>query len=78
MFGNYYAVHKPATGQLALIIISGLIILPAFAYLVMVVYDTPVRNYLNRKRIGKDDSYSVIDDRAATNASNVIAAANDK
>ncbi|MDO3629112.1 acyltransferase [Mucilaginibacter sp. BT774] len=50
MFGNYYANHKPGTGQLTLIIISGLIILPAFAYLVMVLYDQPVRNYLSRKR----------------------------
>jgi peptidoglycan/LPS O-acetylase OafA/YrhL len=50
MFGNYYATHKPGTGQLTLIITVGLIILSAFAYLVMVFYDTPVRNYLNRKR----------------------------
>jgi len=50
MFGNYLASHKPGTGQLTLIIITGLIVLPAFAYLVMVLYDQPVRNYLNRKR----------------------------
>ena len=50
MFGNYYATHKPGTGQLTLIIIVGLIVLHAFAYLVMVLYDTPIRNYLNRKR----------------------------
>jgi peptidoglycan/LPS O-acetylase OafA/YrhL len=50
MFGNYLATHKPGGGQLTFIIIAGLIILPAFAYLVMVLYDTPVRNYLNRKR----------------------------
>jgi len=50
MFGNYLATHKPGAGQLTFIIIAGLIILSAFAYLVMVFYDTPVRNYLNRKR----------------------------
>ena len=50
MFGNYYASHKPGTGQLTLIIIVGLIVLSAFAYLVMVVYDTPIRKYLSAKR----------------------------
>jgi len=50
MFGNYLALHKPGTAQVTFIIIAGLIILPAFAYLVMEFYDTPVRNYLNRKR----------------------------
>ena len=50
MFGNYLAAHKPETAQLTFSIIAGLILLPAFAYLVMIWYDTPVRNYLNRKR----------------------------
>jgi peptidoglycan/LPS O-acetylase OafA/YrhL len=50
MFGNYYTSHKPATGQLVLIIITSLILLVGFAYLVMVVYDIPVRKYLNNKR----------------------------
>lgn len=50
MFGNYYAAHKPGTGLLAFIIIAGLIVLSAFAYLVMIFYDAPVRYYLNRKR----------------------------
>jgi len=50
MFGNYYGSHKPGTGQLALIIIVSLILLVAFAYLVMVVYDIPVRRYLSKKR----------------------------
>lgn len=53
MFGNYYATHKPGTAELALIIIIGLIILSAFAYVVMVLYDTPLRKYLNRKRLQK-------------------------
>lgn len=50
MFGNYYTSHKPAAGQLAIIIITSLILLVGIAYLVMVVYDIPVRKYLNNKR----------------------------
>lgn len=50
MFGNYYASHKPGTMQLAFIIIAGLILLVAAAYLVMVMYDIPVRKYLSDKR----------------------------
>ena len=50
MFANYCAISKPKTGPLTLIIIAGLIVLSTFAYLVMVLYDQPVRNYLNRKR----------------------------
>jgi len=50
MFGNYYGSHKPGTMQLALIITAALILLVAAAYLIMVVYDIPVRKYLNNKR----------------------------
>jgi peptidoglycan/LPS O-acetylase OafA/YrhL len=50
MFGNYYTSHKPGTSQLALIIIVSLILLVGVAYLVMVIYDIPVRKYLNNKR----------------------------
>jgi peptidoglycan/LPS O-acetylase OafA/YrhL len=50
MFGNYYAAHKPGTGQLAVIIITGMVLLVGFAYLVMVFYDIPVRKYLSAKR----------------------------
>ncbi len=50
MFGSYYTSHKPATAQLAIIIITALILLVGFAYLVMVVYDIPVRKYLSNKR----------------------------
>lgn len=49
MFGNYYNSHHPSTGQLALIVISGLILLTSFAWLVMTFYDVPVRKYLNRR-----------------------------
>ncbi|SHM80663.1 acyltransferase family protein [Mucilaginibacter sp. OK098] len=52
MFGNYYASHKPGTAQLAFIIITGMILLVSVAYLVMVIYDIPVRKYLSDKRKG--------------------------
>jgi peptidoglycan/LPS O-acetylase OafA/YrhL len=50
MFGNYYLSHKPGTGQLALIVIIGAIILVGISYLVMVIYDMPVRRYLSERR----------------------------
>ncbi|KAA8483128.1 peptidoglycan/LPS O-acetylase OafA/YrhL [Arcticibacter tournemirensis] len=50
MFGNYYTTHKPDTMQLTFIIIAALILLIGAAYLVMVVYDIPVRKYLTDKR----------------------------
>jgi len=49
MFGNYYTNYKPDNTQLMLIVISGLILLVGFAYLVMISYDIPVRKYLNEK-----------------------------
>jgi peptidoglycan/LPS O-acetylase OafA/YrhL len=53
MFGNYYTSHKPDTLQLTIITISGTILLIAFAYLVMVFYDIPLRKYLSDKWNGK-------------------------
>lgn len=50
MFGNYYTSHKPGTMQLTFIIIAGLILLVGAAYLVMVIYDIPVRKYLSDRR----------------------------
>ncbi|WP_432712200.1 acyltransferase family protein [Pedobacter sp.] len=50
IFYNYYNTHKPATPQLVVIIITGTLLLVGFAYLVMVIYDLPVRKYLNQKR----------------------------
>lgn len=50
MFGNYYQAYKPNTQQLTLVIIAGTILLLGFGYLAMVVFDTPVRKFLNRKR----------------------------
>lgn len=50
MFGNYYISHKPDTHQLAIIVTISVILLVAVSYLVMVMYDIPVRKYLTRKR----------------------------
>ncbi|SDZ96459.1 acyltransferase family protein [Pedobacter hartonius] len=50
MFGNYYISHKPGILQLTLIIIAGIILLVGAAYLVMVIYDIPLRKYLTGKR----------------------------
>lgn len=62
MFGNYYTSYKPGPMQLALIIIAGLFLLVGAAYLVMVIYDIPVRKYLSskwRERVAKQEADSV-------------------
>jgi peptidoglycan/LPS O-acetylase OafA/YrhL len=50
MFGNYYTNNKPGSGELTLVVIIGTILMVGFAYLVMVIYDIPIRKYLNTKR----------------------------
>ena len=50
IFGNYYAFYKPNTVHLTIIVASGVLIMVGFAYLVMVLYDIPLRKYLNSKR----------------------------
>jgi peptidoglycan/LPS O-acetylase OafA/YrhL len=50
MFGNYYGSHKVGTFKLFVIISTGVIVLLVFAYLVMTIYDIPVRKYLTAKR----------------------------
>ncbi|MET4081943.1 peptidoglycan/LPS O-acetylase OafA/YrhL [Pedobacter sp. UYP30] len=50
MFGNYYTSNKPAGVELALIIVTSLILLVGFAYLAMRLYDIPIRRYFNNKR----------------------------
>ncbi|GAB2686017.1 acyltransferase [Mucilaginibacter koreensis] len=50
MFGNYYNQHKPGVPQLALIISISVVMLIGFAYLVLKVYDEPVRKYLANRR----------------------------
>jgi peptidoglycan/LPS O-acetylase OafA/YrhL len=50
IFGHYYTNSKPNMDQLAYIIILGVLFLIGIAYLAMVFYDLPVREYLNKKR----------------------------
>ncbi|MGN6163056.1 MAG: acyltransferase family protein [Flavisolibacter sp.] len=50
IFGNYYTNHKPGTTELFFIVAGGTILLIILAYAVMVLYDVPVRNYLQNKR----------------------------
>ncbi|KIC94087.1 acyltransferase family protein [Flavihumibacter solisilvae] len=50
MFGNYLAAHKPETGELALVIVSGTLLMIIAAWLVMKFYDEPVRKFLNARR----------------------------
>ena len=50
MFLNYYSSHKVSTTQLVFIISIGVILLVAFAWLVMKVYDEPFRKYLSERR----------------------------
>jgi len=50
IFSSYYNSHKPATTSLYFIITAAIILLVSLSYLVMVVYDIPVRKYLTHKR----------------------------
>jgi peptidoglycan/LPS O-acetylase OafA/YrhL len=50
IFGNYLASHKPDTLHLSLIVGTGMIFLTMFAYLVLLVYDEPIRRYLVGRR----------------------------
>jgi peptidoglycan/LPS O-acetylase OafA/YrhL len=50
IFANYYTNYKPANTQLFFIMTIGIILLIAFAYLVMRFYDIPVRRYFSEKR----------------------------
>jgi len=49
IFGNYYSSHQVSTTQLFWIISIGTIILIAFAYLMMIIYDLPIRKYLTER-----------------------------
>jgi peptidoglycan/LPS O-acetylase OafA/YrhL len=55
VFGNYYTSNKPTTGELSIVITTGTILLVGFAYLVMVLYDIPIRRYLTAKRQQKKE-----------------------
>lgn len=50
VFLNYYNTYKPDTIQLTLITVIGTTLLVGFAWVIMVIYDIPVRKYLTAKR----------------------------
>jgi peptidoglycan/LPS O-acetylase OafA/YrhL len=50
MFMNYYNSHTPGTLKLTLIVSIGVLIMTGFAYVVMRLYDIPVRRYLSARR----------------------------
>lgn len=50
LFGSYLIKMKPSIEQLTWIIIAGTIVLVLFAYLVMRIYDLPIRKYLTARR----------------------------
>jgi len=49
MFLHYYTMYKPSSGQLAIILPVGTVLLIGFAYLVMRFYDVPLRKYITAK-----------------------------
>jgi peptidoglycan/LPS O-acetylase OafA/YrhL len=51
VFANYYAANKPAGSRLFMIVFIGTLVLLAFAYVVMKLYDIPVRSYLSKRRM---------------------------
>jgi peptidoglycan/LPS O-acetylase OafA/YrhL len=53
IFGNYFTQYHPGSKSLTFIVISGVIILTLFAWLVMKYIDIPVRKYLTRRRLQK-------------------------
>jgi peptidoglycan/LPS O-acetylase OafA/YrhL len=50
IFGHYLTTQKPGPQELTFVVIAGVVVLVSFAYLVMVIYDIPIRRYLNKKR----------------------------
>ncbi len=52
MFFKFFSEKKPGMPETTTVILGGLIILPALAYLVMKYYDVPLRKYL-RSKFGK-------------------------
>jgi len=56
IYGNYFTKYHPGVKSLSLIVISGVILLILFAWLVMKYIDIPVRKYLTRKRLHNFES----------------------
>lgn len=51
IFGNYLTSQKPESTELTIVVILGTIFLTGFAYATMVLYDIPIRRYLNKRRL---------------------------
>jgi peptidoglycan/LPS O-acetylase OafA/YrhL len=49
IWGDYAVKHKLASGGMAIPVVFGVITMVAFAWLVMVFYDKPVRAFLRAK-----------------------------
>ncbi|MBV7529615.1 acyltransferase [Chitinophaga sp. sic0106] len=53
IFANYFNTYKPGTTELTMVVISGVLILIAVAYMAMRWFDVPVRQYLTKKLLKK-------------------------
>lgn len=51
IFGAYLTTYKPGPAELTFVVISGTVLLVAFAYAIMKLYDIPVRKYLANRRL---------------------------
>jgi peptidoglycan/LPS O-acetylase OafA/YrhL len=51
IFGSYLMKYKPGALELSVVVIAGTILLSGFAYLIMKLYDIPIRKYLASKRL---------------------------
>ncbi len=49
MFGNYFTTTNPPARELTFVVISGIVLMICFAYVVMRFYDIPLRTYLTNK-----------------------------
>ncbi len=49
IFGNYYGIYKPDQAHLAMIVAAGVLTMVGFAFLVMTLYDIPVRRLLHAR-----------------------------
>ncbi|HEX2608027.1 MAG TPA: acyltransferase [Flavisolibacter sp.] len=56
IYGNYFTSRKPSSTELTIVIVTSILVLLLFAYLVMRFYDKPIRKYLNRKRWKREAS----------------------
>ena len=53
-FGKYYERLKPDAVHLTPVVITGVLLLTAFAYVVMIFYDLPIRAFLRSRLLISD------------------------